>query len=174
MEKTCMACGGKFTVENGRGKSNAKLCSNKCKRIRKNFLVKKHRAENKEEALQKEKIYRKATKEKRQKYSRDRRNKPEGYVDRFLERAKIRTPDTDLDREFFTDKMDKCNITGRKFKYTNPYDCYHNPFAPSIDRIDSRKGYYKSNVQVILGCVNRMKNDMPNEEFLKLWEALTQ
>ena len=70
--------------------------------------------------------------------------------------------------------METCAFTGMKFSYTNLYDCYHNPVAPSIDRIDSRFGYYTWNTQVTLACINRMKNDMPQKDFDKLWEALRE
>jgi len=107
-------------------------------------------------------------------YQRERRHTPEGYVDRFLERARIRTEDTDLTRDFFNDKMKTCAFSGKGFVFKNHYDCYHNPKAPSIDRIDSKIGYYKDNVQVIWSCLNRMKNDLPPEDFDAIWKELTQ
>lgn len=116
--------------------------------------------------------YRKANRGKQLQMQRDRRSSPEGYVDRFMERIKLRTPDTDIDRSFFADKMSSCPFTGMTFSYVNSYNCYHNPTAPSVDRIDSNKGYYKENTQVILSCINRMKNDLPEEDFKKLWAAL--
>ena len=106
-------------------------------------------------------------------YQRKRRKTKAGYIDRFLERAKQRTPDSDLTR----DNLDvifgeKCLITGVLFQYEKTYTAYHNALAPSIDRIDSQRGYYLDNVQIILSCLNRFKNDMPNEEFLELWSVL--
>jgi hypothetical protein len=37
----------------------------------------------------------------------------------------------------------------------------------SLDRIDSSKGYIIGNVQWAHKMVNRMKNDMPQEEFIE-------
>jgi len=107
-------------------------------------------------------------------YARDRRDTPEGYVDKFLGRAKGITEDSDLTRDFFEDKMKTCAVSGKGFVFKNHYDCYHNPKAPSIDRIDSKRGYYKDNVQVIWGCLNRMKSDLPQEDFDVIWKELTQ
>ena len=70
--------------------------------------------------------------------------------------------------------MDVCAVTGYEFSYSNPLGTSQNPTCPSIDRIDSEEGYYKHNVQVILCCLNKFKGDLPNEEFLKLWEQLTK
>lgn len=107
-------------------------------------------------------------------YQRQRRNSPAGYVDRFIERARRRTPDSDLTREFFEDKMESCAFTGMPFTYEDTVARYHNPTCPSIDRIDSKEGYYTWNTQVILGCLNRMKSDMSQEDFEKLWKELTE
>jgi hypothetical protein len=105
-------------------------------------------------------------------YRRARRDSLVGYIDRFVERAHLYTPDTDITRLFFQDKMDRCAFTGVQFTYKNNYNTYHNPTAPSIDRVDSKQGYYTWNTQVILSCINRMKNDLPQEDFQKLWVAL--
>jgi len=121
-----------------------------------------------------DKEYRKKNRVKQAQSQKDRRASADGYVDRFIERSRIRTPDTDLTRDFFTDKMDVCAFTGVAFTYVNEYNCYHNPIAPSIDRIDSKEGYYSWNTQVILSCLNRMKNDMPQEDFNNLWAALME
>ena len=46
--------------------------------------------------------------------------------------------------------------------------------SPSIDRIDSTKGYEKGNVWVISGRANRIKNDATPEELMRIatlvWE----
>lgn len=122
-----------------------------------------------------DKAYRASAKGSRTAYQQTRRHTREGYIDRFLERARVRTPDTDLDREYLEGIFgETCHISGQGFEYVNTEACYHNALAPSIDRIDSRYGYYRGNVQIILSCINRMKNDMPNDSFLKLWKALTE
>jgi len=100
-----------------------------------------------------------------------------------MERAKLRTPDTNLTQDYIVSLINigTCNITGIPFKYKNEFDSYHNPYAPSIDRIDSSKGYYKENVQIILAALNRMKNDLPNDDFITMlhnilstWKALNE
>ena len=40
-------------------------------------------------------------------------------------------------------------------------------FRPSLDRIDSAIGYRKTNVQLVLADVNRMKSDLVLELFVK-------
>lgn len=135
--------------------------------------AKRYRERHKDKVRQRDIAWKSANKDKLAAYRQHRRNTPEGYVDRFLERAKIRTPDTDLDRDFFKDKMEACAFTGHPFTFEWDGDSYHNPTAPSIDRINSKIGYYKNNVQVVLSCINRMKNDLPQEEFNTLWRALT-
>lgn len=136
--------------------------------------AKKYRERNKERVRQSRRDWGAKNKEKLSEYRQQRRDSSSGYVDRFVERAKLFTPDTDIDREFFEGKMKVCEITEQEFEYKNSFDCFHNPLAPSLDQINPSGGYYKTNVQVILACVNRCKNDMPNEDFLKLWKELTK
>lgn len=148
--KTCVSCGIEYP------RSNFYKGAGRCIQCKKEY-DKEYNSSHRKELLE---------------YQRSRRSSPAGYVDRFMERIKLRTPDTDIDRDFFEDKMAACAFTGMSFSYSNEHDCYHNPTAPSIDRVNSKEGYYTWNTQVILSCVNRMKNDMPQEDFEKLWQAL--
>ena len=44
----------------------------------------------------------------------------------------------------------------------------HQDFRPSLDRIDSSKGYVKGNVQVISAKANRLKNNASSEELMNI------
>lgn len=97
----------------------------------------------------------------------------EGYCEHFLARCKRFTKDTDVDLEFLLALPQQCAVTGRSFEYDNKYGTFSNPLAPSLDQINPSEGYYKRNIQVVLNCINKMKNDMPDEAFRKLWKELT-
>ena len=60
-----------------------------------------------------------------------------------------------------------------KNQYENPYPSYHsNPWAPSVDRINSKEGYYMNNIQLILNWLNRAKKEYSQELFLSLLQEL--
>lgn len=44
----------------------------------------------------------------------------------------------------------------------------HNDFRPSIDRINSKKGYIKGNVMIVSQKANRLKNNSTGNELLNL------
>lgn len=59
----------------------------------------------------------------------------------------------------------KCALTGVEFDFSRAKDRRVHPFAPSIDRKDSSKGYSYDNVQFVCWIVNQAKSDYAQEQF---------
>lgn len=67
-----------------------------------------------------------------------------------------------------------CERTGAKFDL-RPHDTYgRNPYAPSIDRIDSFGDYTEDNVQIVCNAYNQGKNQMTDSEFLSFCRQFVQ
>ena len=56
-------------------------------------------------------------------------------------------------------QKNKCKLSGIEFDEKN---------VPSIDRIDSKKGYIKENVQLVIYEINRMKSNLDQNRFIEL------
>lgn len=96
-----------------------------------------------------------------QKYRRDR---PQKYLYSLAKRRAAK-----LGREFSIELADI--IVPSECPLLNiPINSYseHQDFRPSVDRIDSSKGYVKGNVQVISFKANRLKNNSCGDELLCL------
>ena len=174
MIKTCKQCGKEFETTN-----KTRCCSTDCERNYKKEYNKQWRKANPEKQREIEKGVRekRLSNGKAKEYRDKRRATKEGYIDRFLERARERTPDTDLDREFLHECMKEncCQVTGVPFEYErNRKTSRANPFAPSIDRVDSSVGYYKNNVAVVLVTVNLAKSEMSMEDFTMIWKQISK
>lgn len=80
-----------------------------------------------------------------------------------------------LDSEFLLEmwnKQDaKCALTKFPFEFDNKTIYGANPFAPSIDRIDSTKGYEKDNVRLVCVAVNYALNEFGEEIFRKICQS---
>lgn len=57
-------------------------------------------------------------------------------------------------KQLLIDSNGKCAITGRKFSADKPEGCHIRPYAPSIDRQDSSKGYVGGNCRLVCAFVN--------------------
>lgn len=64
-----------------------------------------------------------------------------------------------------------CQLTGLPFDLT--HGC-RKPNAPSLDRIDSTKGYVPGNVRVVLWQVNAMMNEYGEDALLEVADAIRQ
>ena len=72
----------------------------------------------------------------------------------------------DLDLNWLKQNVQKgCNLTGIQFKFKNKFKTLSNPYVPSIDRRNPKKGYTKRNCQVILWGINAAKGQMNMKEF---------
>lgn len=63
----------------------------------------------------------------------------------------------------------KCAITN--LPLTHEYNC---PSGASPDRIDSKEGYIKGNVQLVCKAVNLAKNSLPNHQIVEWFEKIRQ
>ena len=170
MIHTCEICGVKFE-----GRNNAKSCSVACRKVR----IEAWRKEWVRYNVQKLRAIEKKTRVKRasyrSEYKRNRASTRGGYLDRVMGRVRLHTPDTDLSREFL-DKLlgECCALSGVPFIFERGGNTtFMNPYAPTLDRIDSNVGYMQSNVHWVLAAVNFAKNQMSLDDFKSVWKDIT-
>lgn len=92
-------------------------------------------------------------------------------------RSKKKKLKFNLTKEFIHELYHKqkglCVISNIKMEYKSGHDQYfRNPYKLSIDRIDSTQGYIEGNIQLVCAKVNNMKNEMDQDEFLKLCKII--
>ena len=76
----------------------------------------------------------------------------------------------DLTREWCVQNWTgKCAVTGLDFVFGTQT---HFPFAPSIDRIDSSKGYLQTNCRFVLFAVNSLKGTGTDEQMIQIAQAI--
>lgn len=82
----------------------------------------------------------------------------------------------DFDYKWILKKLEAgvCEVTGINFDFEKPHDTSKNPYAPSIDRIDSSKGYCKDNVRIVLWQYNLMKGEIPDDKLLELCRIIVK
>lgn len=92
-------------------------------------------------------------------------------------RAKKLGRDFDLTKKFLEDlykkQNEKCALTNIPFN-DEKYGCMRRPFAPSLDRIDSKKGYTQNNVRFVCTIVNMSLNEFGDAIFAKMCEAYVE
>jgi hypothetical protein len=82
----------------------------------------------------------------------------------------------DLDYDFLYNKLENgvCEVTGIAFDFNKPEQTCKNPYAPSIDRIDSTIGYIKSNTRIVIWQYNLMKGELSDKELLILCKLILE
>jgi len=66
----------------------------------------------------------------------------------------------------------KCSKTGLPFNLEPHPDHRVHPFAPSIDRINPKKGYVRGNIQIVCWAYNAARNQWGDEVLLTLARAI--
>lgn len=139
----------------------------------KNELHTQHRLNNLEKYAGYSKRRRLEKKEKSNNYDREYRNRYlrtiRGYTFKIFSSAKGRAKkkglDFDLTSEWVLEKVTPmiCEATGLKLEIGISKDCRCLPLQPTLDRIDSFKGYTMDNVRVVCWWWNVMKQDWTDE-----------
>ena len=106
-------------------------------------------------------------------------NIPRSIVTSTERNAKSRGFDFDIDGHYLDDlwkhQNKKCAITGlelimdAKSKNRHPWGNH-----ASVDRIDSKKGYIKGNIQWVHPIINMMKNHFPQDTFVQFCQYVTE
>jgi hypothetical protein len=71
-------------------------------------------------------------------------------------------------------KAGQCQLTGLPFDFYPAKVTHKNPYSPSLDRIDSQKGYTKENVRVVLSAVNDALGEHDDKTMLPILEAMVK
>ena len=90
---------------------------------------------------------------------------------RFCQRrSKKKKCEFNLTREWIAEKLENgyCELSGEKFSFERPEKTYFNPYSPSIDRVDSSKGYTQENCRVVLSSVNMALGEWGLEHYVKI------
>lgn len=81
----------------------------------------------------------------------------------------------DVDYNFIKQRLDLgvCEVTGIHFDFTSGEN-HKNAYSPSIDRIDSKRGYTKDNTRIVIWQYNLMKGELSDEELLLICKLLVE
>jgi hypothetical protein len=103
----------------------------------------------------------------------------ERLLKRTARRAKERGNEFSIDLAWVVKELTKhndcCCLTGIEFDYGGTRVGYRvNSDAPSIDRINNRQGYTRTNSRIVLTSVNIALNEWGFESFVRIAEAMVQ
>ena len=65
----------------------------------------------------------------------------------------------------------RCELTGLRLEFSM---VSNNPFKPSLDRIDTRRGYHPDNVRIVAWGINNMLNNWGDDVAYVLAKAYTE
>lgn len=81
----------------------------------------------------------------------------------------------DLTREWIADRLQAgvCEVTGIPLELGKPPGSRFHPWAPSVDRIDSKLGYTQGNCRVVCWIYNMAKSEWSDEVVMTFAKALS-
>jgi hypothetical protein len=138
-------------------------------------------AKYRERQLQRAKAYywqnREAVLARRKGHSQRYRTTVRGRADSLLQQAKRRAAEKnwsfDLTVEWIEERIKRgCELSGLEFDLRNGQGKGRLPRAPSIDRIDSDKGYTQGNCRVVCLAINVALNHWGLAEAAPIWRAV--
>lgn len=68
----------------------------------------------------------------------------------------------------------KCAVSGCDFNWDRVNDCTMPPYAPSIDRIDPKQGYKRTNCRLVCQAVNMAMSDWGEEVLFDIASAISE
>lgn len=109
-----------------------------------------------------------------QKYAKSEKGVITLLLNNAKDRAKRNNVLFSLDRDWLDKKLKVgvCEVSGIKFKREVTERYRANPFAASIDKIDSKGGYTKENCRLVCFCVNMARSDWGDEVLIKMSKAI--
>jgi hypothetical protein len=108
------------------------------------------------------------------------RTKPKARAEQLFHRAQTRSKEKNLPilitKLWIENKLSigVCELTGIPFDFYKKEKVSKNPYAPSLDRINSSKGYTKTNTRVVLSAVNDALNQYEDKTMLPILKAMVK
>lgn len=101
---------------------------------------------------------------------------PASWITRFRNYAKKKGNVFEIQPEdiweLFEKQNKKCALSGVEISFVNQKDYRAASYTASIDRVDSSKGYTKSNIQLVHKDINTMKNAFNQAYFIEFCRAV--
>lgn len=110
----------------------------------------------------------------------NKRNTITGFRTRHFTRIKLEAQNRKIEfqlteeylRKLFIQQKERCIFSNELIYFS--ISAIHKFTTASLDRIDSSKGYIKGNVQWVHKDVNRMKQNLTDQEFIELCKLVTE
>lgn len=182
--KNCIECKNNKTLENFHvNKNGSKNRNNRCKECRNFINRERHKREDvKQKHSERMKNNRKDPEYVRKinEYGKNYYKSDHGRTKSLLKSAKRRSYKfdyhCDIDYYFILEKLEKgyCEATGIVFDKNGEGDYSNHPYSPSLDRVDSKKGYTKENVRMVIWQFNLMKGEVSDEYLLSICDKFIE